>query len=472
MPAFKIHIQHPDNFTNERHYIYSVIFCEFLGIDINLTACNRRNVLLTIENNFHKLYIDDSLFSTFPNDWLQPLALPLQPLKIWNLDYVLLPEATVVNSKIPVIFGSDPNDPNFYHYSDLEINLGLDIFGSAFFMLTRYEEFIKSERDRHNRFPATASLAYQEGFLDRPIINEYIEILWVCLKQLWPRLERKPRQFNTYLSHDVDWPFKYVFSSYSDLIRDCARNIINRKPNQMFSNLTSWLAVKLNNHPNIDSFNTFDLIMDISDENGLKSTFHFICDHTAKKIDGNYSITHPLIRELLRTIHKRGHEIGLHPSYNSYNCSNQIKKELKILKKVCLEEGINQKKWGSRQHFLRWETPSTFQHLQHAGLDYDTTLSFADIAGFRCGICFEFTPFDIVRRQPLKLKERPLIIMECTILDPCYMNLGTNKDRSFQVIAQYKHRCQLFNGDFTMLWHNHRFVEPNEMDLYYKVVAL
>jgi len=41
-------------------------------------------------------------------------------------------------------------------------------------MLTRYEEVVKSVKDEHERFPARASLAYREGFLMRPIVNEYL----------------------------------------------------------------------------------------------------------------------------------------------------------------------------------------------------------------------------------------------------------------------------------------------------------
>ena len=53
-------------------------------------------------------------------------------------------------------------------------------------MLSRYEEAVLLDRDDHDRFPATASIAYKTGFLDRPIIDEYVEILWVAMKRVWP----------------------------------------------------------------------------------------------------------------------------------------------------------------------------------------------------------------------------------------------------------------------------------------------
>ncbi len=42
------------------------------------------------------------------------------------------------------------------------------------------------------------------------------------------------------------------------------------------------------------------------------------------------------------------------------------------------------------QYFLPWETTNNFQNFDYAGLNYDTILSFADVAGFRCGFVMNF----------------------------------------------------------------------------------
>ena len=80
-----------------------------------------------------------------------------------------------------------------------EIRIGIDILGSSFFMLIRYEEYVKKERDNLALFSAKDSLAYQEFFLERPIINEYIELLWWCINKLWPELKRKKENINLFL---------------------------------------------------------------------------------------------------------------------------------------------------------------------------------------------------------------------------------------------------------------------------------
>lgn len=464
-----ITIQIPETYENERHYILKVLFNEFLGLNLQIQVCDRQNTLITCNDN-RELIIADTLFITPPDKWLHPNSLPKQPLKTWDLDKTKI-NAKTVNPLIPVIFGDKPDNPSFFQQSEEKVYLGLDIFGSTFFMLTRYEEVVKSDRDNHNRFPAIASLAYQEGFLDRPIVNEYLEIFWACLQHLWPGLKRKYRYFQTFVSHDVDEPFRYAFTNISFLAKNCGSDILKcRNPKQVLNNISKWVQVKSGNL-NSDPCNTFKMIMDISEKYNLKSAFYFITDHSAGVIDGIYNINHPVIRSLLHEIHERGHEIGLHTSYNTYKDPRQTKKEFEILKQVCYEEGIQQEYWGGRQHFLRWETPTTFQNWDNAGINYDSTLSFADVAGFRCGTCYEFSTFSIKDRRHLKLKERPLIIMDCTIVSANYMNLDITNGIALETIKKYKQVCQLFNGCFTVLWHNNRLIIDDELNLYKDLIS-
>ena len=227
--------------------------------------------------------------------------------------------------------------------------------------------------------------------------------------------------------------------------------------------MLNWIKVK--NNAKADPCYTFDTLMALSENHGITSAFYFITDHSAGSIDGFYSVAQPEILHLLKQIHSRGHEIGLHASYNTYRDPTQTVKEFEILKQTCQTIGIQQSTWGGRQHFLRWETPTTFCNLDTAGLDYDTSLSFADHVGFRCGICYEYPVYDIVTHKVLTLRERPLIAMECSVIDECYMGLGTG-EKAFEIFQQLKTACQRFNGDFTLLWHNSRLIDAAEKALY------
>lgn len=461
----------PENYFSERRYILNVVLNNFLGLNFTIQTENRKELclLLTTSGTNHELILTDDFFQTTAQQWLTVSSLPQRPLSLWNPHETNF-LSSLKEQNIPVIYGHPLPNENFIQVKNGCIRLGIDIFGSIFFMLTRYEEYVKPDRDQFDRFPATASLAYQEGFLHRPIVNEYVEILWACMKKLWPGLERKPRQFNMYISHDVDNPYQHAFTQLPLLTRKLAGDLLKRRnPQQGLSRFRTWGLVKQGKIA-VDPFNTFDWIMDLSEKHGLTSAFYFITDHTNTQKDGNYNIRHPLMRQLLQRIYRRGHEIGIHPSFNTYQDPVQTQKEFEILQRVCSEEGIKQDIWGGRQHFLRWHNPTTWQNWENAGLTYDSTLSFADIAGFRCGTCYEFPVFDFASSQSFKLIERPLVVMEFTVLDQRYMGLGQNIEDAFNYINRLKNTCHQFKGNFTLLWHNHRFASPVDRELYEQVL--
>jgi hypothetical protein len=117
------------------------------------------------------------------------------------------------------------------------------------------------------------------------------------------------------------------------------------------------------------------------------------------------------------------------------------------------EEGIDQTVLGGRQHILRWETPTTPCLWDDNDLDYDTTLSYADHPGFRCGTCFEYPMFDVADQRLLRLRQRPLVLMECSVIAERYLGLGYS-DEALTMMLGYRQTCHRVGGDFTLLWHN------------------
>ncbi|MGE8498730.1 MAG: polysaccharide deacetylase family protein, partial [Pseudomonas sp.] len=222
-------------------------------------------------------------------------------------------------------------------------------------------------------------------------------------------------------------------------------------------------------HPD-DPYNTFDWLMDVSEANNLKSAFYFICGCTDKARDADYEPDHPIIRSLMWRIHKRGHEIGLHPSYGTYQQSELIGQEALRLKRICAEEGIEQDEWGGRMHYLRWEHPTTLRAWVDAGMDYDSTLGYADRPGFRCGSCFDYPAFDPIAQQKLMLRVRPLVMMECTVIDAVYLGFGVT-EAAEEKIRLLKERCRDVGGGFTILWHNSYFFQKGLREMYVRILS-
>ena len=86
---------------------------------------------------------------------------------------------------------------------------------------------------------------------------------------------------------------------------------------------------------------------------------------------------------------------------------------------------------------------------------YDTTLSFADRAGFRCGICLPFKPFDITENRELDIWELPLIVQEGTLKGANYQNLSPGE--AYKEMVELIQAVKKCHGVFVLLWHNSSF---------------
>jgi hypothetical protein len=373
----------------------------------------------------------------FGKNYLKPASMPETPLGKYR--------------DLPAIYRGSGAFDNWVRNSEGLIETNIDIIASSFFMLSRYEEVVLDKKDKHDRFPATASLAYKEGFLDRPIVNEYIELLWGWIKQLKPELTRKPfwpdsRDFAVCLTHDVDWIRKYsivppVFSIGSAMLR--------QKNLRLASNITSDYLRTLFRYKKDPFADTFDYMLNIEKKYVCKSSFYFMAGGKSR-FDERYSLAEPEAVALIRQIEKVNCEVGLHGSYDSYNHL-----EYMLSEKARLDTVVKDKSYGCRQHCLRWKTPDTWRLQEKAGLLYDATLSFADHVGFRCGICLPYQPFDIAENRKLAVWELPLIIQEVTLHGASYQNMLPKL--AYDEFVKHIEITKRFHGVFVLLWHNSSF---------------
>lgn len=404
-----IRITIPNNNIPERKYILDVIFEEFLGLNFKLIVSDRCQDWIIDLGNKKVLTIKDTFFSKYPRD--------LEYLKLENIP-----------SKIEE----------------------LDIFAACFFMLTRWEEYVNKNRDSHNRFPATESLAYKQGFLDRPIVNEYVEKLKDMLLKLDSSLKFKTRNFKLVLTHDVDE--LYMWKSWKHVFRVALGDILKRKSIGLAAErVAEYYLIKRNVIK--DPFDTFDWLMDKSESISVKSRFYFMSGGTTTLYDNRYKIDEPKTLKLIEKIKKRGHIIGFHPSYNSYNDPEQFKNEKELLEKIT---GV--KIFEGRQHYLRFEVPITWQIWEDNGMEIDSTCGYADREGFRCGTGDEFSVFNILTRKKLKLKERPLIFMDSSYYE---YNLSITDIELYEKLLKFITYSKRYNSTLTILFHNSIFKNKN-----------
>jgi hypothetical protein len=448
-------VLHPHTYDVERSYALDVVLGEFLGLPWQGRAQEREDVEIALAQDPHgpTLRVADGLFATPAEHWLSERSLPDTPLRRWC--------AQAGEEELPVLYGQPLADGSFYERHERGSTLGVDVFGGVFFQLTRYEELARPLRDLHERFPAEALIASREGFLDRPLADEYVALLWSALSSLFPRLERARRPSAVLLSHDVDWPLMKG-TALPRLLKASAADLLKRRDPGMALARLRGAGARVRGDARSDPFNTFELIMSASERHGLRSAFYFMAGVTDPSFDGTYSLADPWIAELIHRIHERGHEVGLHPSYGTFRDPEATRVERDRLAAACERLGVSQPRWGGRQHFLRWENPTTWRNWEQAGLNYDSSLGFPSEPGFRCGTCVEYPVFDLLARRPLELRERPLVAMESALVD----RPGASEAQVLDRLSELRERCRRVMGDFTLLWHNSRLASPRERRLY------
>lgn len=454
----------PEGRTTARHWATRIVldrlFKEWVvevgaSAEWQIGACDSSGGRLPGE-----LRLSDAFFRGAEGPWLATESMPTLPLPTFEPSaFGIHPKVTA--STIPVLFGQS----TLSGFGTDRIELGIDVFGSAFFMLSRYEEIVVSTKDRLARFPASESVAHKAGFLGRPLIDEYAEILWEVMRMMWPGLARKRTRSQVLPSHDVDEPSRDAFRGLRAVLKESAGDLLKRhRVRRAIQGPWHWLHGQIALHPR-DAYNTFDRLMDLSDSQGTKSTFFFMAGESNPAFDRAYRLGHPAIRRLMRRIHDRGHEIGLHPSFETFRDAGLLTQEADRLRDMLRRIGVRQDRLGARMHYLRWSMPETWRAMVRAGLDFDASLGFADMAGFRCGTCHQYRAFDVQAGQPLDLEVRPLIAMDVTVMDEQYMGLGT-ASQAHDLLCKLRERCESVGGSFSILWHNNEFVRPGSWDLY------
>jgi hypothetical protein len=206
--------------------------------------------------------------------------------------------------------------------------------------------------------------------------------------------------------------------------------------------------------------------MDVNEKAGNTVAFYFIPEITDPVFDDTCQITDPAVVAMLKRIHLRRHEIGIHPGYRTYQSVESTLSGLNKLRNVLCQAGISQSVTGGRNHYLRWST-KTPAVWNAAGLRYDSTLEYADHIGFRCGTCREYPMFDLHQREPLEIRQRPLLCMDCSIVS--YMGYGFTYS-ALERINKLKRAAQKVKGGFSLLWHNSNFENKNAREIYCEVI--
>ena len=345
---------------------------------------------------------------------------------------------------IPILYGSAKEE---WHGKTWVVSA--DIIASSYFLLSRYEEAIcRDKRDLHGRFSAKDSVLYGEKTILRPLVDEYRSMLHRWLKQAGMKVPTPKRGISHYfLTHDVDAP------TYCRTWRNVLR--CTKQGHNPFHALR-WKGGSLEKDP----YYTFPFLLETNQllaekKENVSSLFFIKTGGTSRQDKPFYDLHSEDIQSLFALAAKYKTIIGLHSSYDAGGKPSLIPSE-----KATLEKALGTPITTNRHHFLRSKEPEDMNALEKAGITDDFTIGFADHVGFRLGTARPVRRIDPLSGTLGTLLLHPLLVMECSLSDPQYMNLS--EDKAFDFCQDIAQQVDKHGGELVLLWHNTSFA-PLEM---------
>jgi hypothetical protein len=309
---------------------------------------------------------------------------------------------------------------------------------ALFDLFARREEYRSGLRDSFGRFPYYMS---EHRNVFDPSVSRF-------LHEQGMRFEYpEGRRFAVMLSHDVDTLCR---TNYFRKELDSARSLMAGDPRGCLNHLRSPRVAR--------QFLDTREIMALEAEYGACSSFYFLAVEPGDP-DRTYDIMD--LRDDLRYVLDSGWEIGLHGSQRAHaDLATMIKEREKV------EAAVGAPISGYRNHFLRFSTPLTWRLLQQAGFKYDTTLGYADCAGFRNGMCHPFKPFDLEIGTTIDIIEFPLMIMDASLF---YNHMRLDASTAWEKVKEMIDTVEKLNGMLTILWHN-TYMRGEHLKIYTKIL--
>ena len=293
----------------------------------------------------------------------------------------------------------------------------------------------------------------------RPICEEYLDALRQQLKRFTPLIEIPPvpwgYNYSLALTHDVDITSvrERSFPSVLYAAYNCFRQ-------RKFLEGTRIILAKLGLVE--DPWNLFVAWRALEEKHQVKSTFYFLprSGHAGigspKIRAGHYSIDNLPIEELTLG----GWEVGIH------GIDNWIDKASADAERISLSRDARVRV-GTRVHWLHFDE-GTWQILDDAGYEYDSTFGYNEDVGFRAGTLQVYKPRGVERllELPLHIQDVSLFGRHCwlTTEEGCKRVdcLGLDTDEAHRICNEILDQALRYGGVVTVLWHSDCLAAPRD----------
>lgn len=408
--------------THRSKYTFNLIFKDILGIDWK--SCTDRE-------EFQKYTGAKISYST------QPVA-----DELFFQSRSLLFETGINEQNITI---SEYNGCKIFFATGKSSAFPFDVFAAAFYLVSRYEEYLPHIRDEFDRFDAKVSLAFQEGFITKPVVNIWAGWIRNAISERYPEFSFPTQHYKYISTIDIDNAYAYKEKGLMRTIGGFLRSLLRLD----FQEISVRTRVLVGTQK--DPYDTYDHLLEVQKKYKLKPIYFFLLGDYGIN-DKNLPVDNKQFHSLIKRIGDYA-EVGIHPSFGSNDDPARLKVEIGRLSKILHREVTK-----SRQHFLKLKLPLTYRNLIDLDITDDYTMGYASAVGFRASICTPFMFYDLDLELETKLKVHPFAVMEATL--KYYMKVDPEDALSY--IAPIIDEVRAVNGIFISLWHNETLTDEKQ----------
>ncbi len=317
-----------------------------------------------------------------------------------------------------------------------------DPFAAAFYLVSRYEEYLPHQRDSHDRFDVKESLAWKKGFLQKPLIDIWAKRIKEILQKRFQQLVFPEKSYQYISTIDIDNAYAFKEKGIVRTTGALARSFFKLELKAFINRISVLLETK---H---DPYDTYDDLNQLQQEYELKCIYFFLLGDYAEN-DKNVPVTSKKLQSLIKHIADYN-ECGIHPSYASNTFPEKISTEKSRLRKI-----IRRDVTKSRQHFLMLKFPVTYRNLIEYDITDDYSMGHAGDVGFRASTCSSFLFYDLDREITTKLRIHPFVLMDATFK----YYLKVKPEEALNMIKSLVDEVRAVDGTFISLWHNESLSE-------------
>jgi hypothetical protein len=323
-----------------------------------------------------------------------------------------------------------------------------DWLGEIFEWLTASYERESVERDAVGRIPFSASVFAREKMPARkPYANILMAWLQSEIRKCYggaptdaPSVSPDADHF-VVSSHDIDFYWVRPATAITRLAKNCGIAVRSRQGQRQLRDTASMLGGVLAGRRAGDFL---PALLHAGEKWNFRSTLFVVARHGHRR-DPDYRLRD--LQHRLVEAREAGFDVELHGSYTSIVEGSALSGESQELARA-----MARRTRGGRQHWLRFDThEKLFASVAGAGLQYDSTLGFADRVGFRNGASFAFPPYNFEVEAPFDFLEIPLVLMDGSLEAEARVTGEAPATIAGEVLSESRRWGW---GGVSVLWHN------------------